>query len=90
MDDRDIPKPNSRWVHKNGATYTVAVVTNLKTTRPDEYPPTVVYFSADGCWWSRPLKKWAGSMKLLPEAPKYDYDDNDDPWAGDDMLGASG
>jgi hypothetical protein len=66
MDDDRIPKPGSRWLHKSGTQYTVALVTNLGTTKPDEYPPTVVYFSEHDCWWSRPLLKWHGSMTLLP------------------------
>ncbi len=65
MTDERIPQPGSRWLHKNGTEYTVALVTNLGTTKPDEYPPTVVYFSANDCWWSRPLERWWGSMTPL-------------------------
>lgn len=65
MDDDLIPKPGSRWLHKSGTQYTVALVTNLGTTKPGEYPPTVVYFSDDDCWWSRPLVLWHGSMTPL-------------------------
>ena len=65
MDDM-IPKPGSRWLHKNGMTYTVALVTNLASTKPAQYPATVVYFSDNDVWWSRPLERWHGSMILLP------------------------
>ena len=66
MEDDRIPKPGSRWLHKGGTHYTVALVTNLGATKHDEYPPTEVYFSDNDCWWSRPLLKWHGSMTLLP------------------------
>ena len=65
-EEKLIPKPGSRWLHKSGTVYFVALVTNLGTTKPDEYPPTVVYFSENDCWWSRTVDRWHGSMTLLP------------------------
>jgi hypothetical protein len=62
-----VPKPGSKWLHKNGTEYTVAVVTNLGTTKPGEYTPTVVYSSANDVWWSRPLDRWHGNMTPSPE-----------------------
>jgi hypothetical protein len=65
MTTEDTPIPGSRWRHKSGTVYTVYAVTNLAATRPDEYPPTVVYSSDKGEWWSRPLAKWHSSMDLI-------------------------
>lgn len=60
------PRPGSRWRHnKSGKVYTVAAVTNLASTKPEEYPPTVVYFDEAGVWWSRPLARWHAGMTAL-------------------------
>ena len=67
MDPNLIPKPGSEWTHtKSGKTYYVALVTNLASTRPEEYPPTVVYTDDQNNWWSRPLVRWHSSM--IPRA----------------------
>ena len=55
------PEINSTWRHTSGALYKVAVITNEASTRP-EYPPTVVYVSANDVWWSRPVADWRRSM----------------------------
>lgn len=57
-------KPDSRWQHDNGNYYTVLMVTNLKSKRY-EYPPTVVYLGDNGNVWSRPVKDWFKSMRLV-------------------------
>lgn len=57
------PPINSLWRHTNGNLYKVAVLTNMTSTRPEQYPPTVVYFNIDlDTWWSRPLADWHRSM----------------------------
>ena len=66
----EAPVLNSRWIHKNGTQYTVICVTNLKATRQDEYPVTVVYYDDDDNLWSRPLSRWHGSMTIM-------YNDSD-------------
>lgn len=63
----EVPVLNSRWVHKNGNQYTVICVTNLKTTRHEEYPITVVYRGDNGNLWSRLLSRWYGSMTEIKE-----------------------
>lgn len=59
-----LPEKNTLWDHPNGHVYKVVGYTNLKTTKPDQYPITIVYESLDDCenWWSRPLSKWHDSM----------------------------
>jgi hypothetical protein len=58
----DAPAPGSSWQHTNGNRYTVLAISNGDSTRPDEYPVTVVYQGADGKLWSRPLSRWHASM----------------------------
>ncbi len=63
--NKQVPAPGSRWLHKSGRRYTVAMVTNLATTKPDEYPPTVVYIDENDQQWSRPLERWHDSMTQI-------------------------
>jgi hypothetical protein len=62
------PAGGTRWQHGNGNQYTVLLVSNEDSTRPEEYPPTVVYQGDDGKIWSRPVSRWYGSMTALPKA----------------------
>ena len=58
------PKLNSVWRHKkSGKSYKVLLVVNENTTRPEEYPISVVYQDVDlGCLWMRPIESWNKSM----------------------------
>lgn len=60
--DLQPPVPESQWRHHNGNLYTVLLIANEHTQRPDEYPVTVVYRGENGRVWSRPLSRWAASM----------------------------
>lgn len=63
----EVPKINSVWQHnKTGNKYVVTEITNLQSTRLDEYPVTVVYQRlVDDTIWSRPLSKWHESYAVL-------------------------
>lgn len=54
--------PGSYWKHKNGYTYKVLCITNMKSIRA-EYLPQVVYEGANGFVWSRPIGTWFESME---------------------------
>ncbi|MGZ8172970.1 MAG: hypothetical protein ACXWT0_03810 [Methylobacter sp.] len=63
------PELNTAWLHKNGYLYTVLIITNAKSERPDEYPVTVVYKRLiDNTIWSRPLSRWHGSFTPVLDA----------------------
>lgn len=55
-------KEGSRWIHHNGNEYTVTLLANMDSDKP-EYPPTVIYQGDNGKVWSRPLTEWHRSMK---------------------------
>ena len=58
--------PGSRWRHHSGREYTVLMLTNEHSTRPDEYPVYVSYVGADnGHAWTRKLSDWHRSMTLV-------------------------
>lgn len=59
-----IPERYSIWRHvKSGVIYKFLLITNLKTSRHEEYPVTVVYQNLlNGDIWSRPLNDWYRSM----------------------------
>ncbi len=60
-----VPGINTRWKHTNGNLYTVLLVTNLGSDRPEKFPVTVVYCGDNGTTWSRPLSKWHGSFVAI-------------------------
>lgn len=60
-----VPTVNSTWSHTSGIRYTVLMITNVESTKP-EYPPTVVYQGPNGKLWSRPLSQWHRSMIQVP------------------------
>lgn len=61
----NLPTPGSTWAHKSGHHYLVLIVTNERTTKPEEYPITVVYKRlSDGSIWSRPFDRWHTSFQL--------------------------
>jgi len=63
------PEIGSTWIHKNGSTYTVLLLSNLNSGRLDEYPPTVVYQRLnDLTVWNRPIALWYQSMTQLHDA----------------------
>lgn len=68
----DAPASTTRWQHTKGTCYTVLVVSNGDSDRPDEYPETVVYQDDNGKVWSRPLSRWHGSMTEVPETSTQD------------------
>lgn len=61
------PAPGTGWQHANGNRYTVLAIANGESTRPDEYPVTVVYRGENGQVWSRPLSRWHASMTPLEQ-----------------------
>lgn len=58
----------SVWTHSGGDVYVVEGHTNLHSTQPDRYPPSIVYRGPDGRIWSRPVADWSRSM--IPNNPK--------------------
>ena len=64
------PRIGSRWLHTNGSYYIVLMLTNVDSTRLEEYPVTVVYQREhDLSLWSKPLLTWATSRTEV--AQKY-------------------
>lgn len=61
-----VPGLGTRWVHTNGNVYTVFLITNLKSDRPEKFPVTVVYEGQNGNVWSRPLSQWHRSFTQVP------------------------
>lgn len=62
------PEQGSLWKHTNGNIYRVSYVSNVDTTRPEQYPVTVVYGNVNnGSIWSRPLSDWYRSMTEVKE-----------------------
>lgn len=59
--DADVPV-GSDWKHSGGDVYTVSGHTNLHSTQPERYPPTIVYVGPDGHVWSRAVSDWSRSM----------------------------
>jgi len=69
----ELPKKFGYWTRKvpkkPNNTYCVEGVTNVRTTRPDGFPVTVVYRNTvTGELWSRPLTEWTERMKLLKDS----------------------
>lgn len=67
MDDQiEVPEIGSKWDHdSSGAVYCVIAIANRESTRPDDYPITVVYQNTHtDSVWSRPLADWHRSMSL--------------------------
>lgn len=59
------PIPGMVYEHDNGNLYQVMMITNQQTTRPEQYPVTVVYFNIrNGTTWSRPVSEWDRSFSL--------------------------
>lgn len=59
------PIPGKVYKHNNGNRYKVVMLTNQQTTRPEQYPVTVVYFNVkNGTTWSRPVSDWERSFTL--------------------------
>jgi len=59
-----IPEIGSIWQHYNG-NYKVIMIANESTTRPEEYPITVIYQGENGKIWARKLENWHKSLTLL-------------------------
>ncbi len=58
-----LPALNSLQTHHSGRIYKVIGYANEQTTRPDEYPVTVIYENVDnGLVWCRPAKDWERSF----------------------------
>lgn len=64
MDTSDFPKPKTQWKHRNGNVYTVLMIANEHSERP-QYAPTVVYQGPNGNVWARPASDWHRSMTPL-------------------------
>ena len=56
-----IPRLQERYLHQNGNEYTVVMLANLDSTRP-EYPITVVYQGANGKIWAKDLDNFNKKM----------------------------
>ena len=70
MSAERMPVPGDVWEHYNGCQYVVLFIANASTTRPEQYPVTVVYMGYEnGLVWSRPLSKWHRSMTYIGECP---------------------
>lgn len=60
-------EPRSRWAHRNGNEYTVLVLTNTESTRP-EYPPRVIYQGDNGNVWDKTVEDFLAKMTLVAPA----------------------
>ena len=56
------PELESIWNHANGSKYTVLMFSNEQTTKPEQYPVTIIYKDDKGQVWSRALDDWYRSM----------------------------
>jgi hypothetical protein len=65
----EIPKLRSVWKHKEKESYyRVILITNVHTTRPEEFPVTICYQDVHlGYVWSRPLQKWLERVEEISE-----------------------
>lgn len=52
----------SRWQHQNGNTYTVELLANVDSERP-EYPVTVVYRGDNGKVWAKSMDNFLSKMR---------------------------
>lgn len=62
-----IPKDCSHWRHRNGNDYWVVLIANRDSTRPDEFPITVVYRGSNQRIWAKPLDDFLTKMTPIPE-----------------------
>lgn len=60
----DIPKLQERYRHLNGNEYTVIMLANLDSARP-EYPITIVYQGCDGKVWAKDLNNFYKKMSRV-------------------------
>jgi len=69
--------------HTNGNEYKVSGLTNMETTRPDEYPVTVTYTNNEnGSHWSRSLADWNRSFtKVEPSVSDTSTPEEDEAFA---------
>ena len=58
----------SNWKHSGGDVYTVIGHTNLNSSQPERYPPSIVYVGSDGHVWSRAVADWSRSMTAQGDA----------------------
>lgn len=59
-----IPEVDSLWAHRNGQVYQVRAITNVGTSRPEQYPVTVVYQNVNNrTMWSRRADDWHRSFR---------------------------
>jgi hypothetical protein len=62
----DWPDIGESYEHRNGNVYKVMLITNLDSTRLEQYPITVVYINLNnGTIWSRPVNDWFRSFKKV-------------------------
>lgn len=61
---KSIPKLQERYRHLNGNEYTVVMLANLDSARP-EYPITVVYQGGDGKVWAKDLNNFNKKMSRV-------------------------
>lgn len=66
---RTLPDVGSVWKHHSGRLYRVLMITNYATTKPEQYPVSVVYEGQNGFKWSGTLDDWHRRMTLLPFDP---------------------
>lgn len=61
---KSIPKLQERYRHLNGNEYTVIMLANLDSARP-EYPITIVYQGSDGRVWAKDLNNFYKKMSRV-------------------------
>lgn len=63
-----LPLVGSVWVHNNSEIYRVTGYANQSTTKPEQYPVTIIYQNVDNnTVWCRPASEWARSFKTERE-----------------------
>jgi len=61
-----IPEVDTLWAHRNGQVYQVRAITNVGTSRPEQYPVTVVYQNVNNrTMWSRRADDWHRSFRQV-------------------------
>lgn len=70
-DGKGFPPVGATCEHHSGRLYRVEGYTNENTTRPEQYPITIIYQNVDnGALWSRPAAEWFRSFR--PIKSKHD------------------
>lgn len=60
-------KPGQSWRHINGNEYEVLCIANEYSSRPAEYPMTVVYKGKNGKIWAKTMVNFLTKMTLIKD-----------------------